>query len=123
MPNFLCAARVNSLATFFGDIKLLIKPEQHKSISEQELAYIKSDRKRKAQATAKVLCFSVGQTGDYQSQLLAAGAVASVFAMLILGNDYRLPTYLKSARGFSWAEMGWLASLPFVRRYLPKRPQ
>lgn len=26
----------------------------------------------------------------------------------------RLPTYLKSARGFSWAEMGWLASLPFV---------
>ncbi|WP_139768595.1 MFS transporter, partial [Salmonella enterica] len=25
-----------------------------------------------------------------------------------------LPTYLKSARGFSWAEMGWLASLPFV---------
>ena len=25
-----------------------------------------------------------------------------------------LPSYLRSARGFSWAQMGWLASLPFV---------
>jgi sugar phosphate permease len=25
-----------------------------------------------------------------------------------------LPSYLKTARGFSWAEMGWLASLPFI---------
>ncbi len=35
-------------------------------------------------------------------------------AMPVLGHDHWLPTYLKSARGFSWAEMGWLASLPFV---------
>lgn len=32
------------------------KPEQHKSISEQELAYIKAGQERKAQAAAKVLC-------------------------------------------------------------------
>lgn len=25
-----------------------------------------------------------------------------------------LPSYLKTARGFSWSEMGWLSSLPFV---------
>ncbi|HWR05961.1 MFS transporter [Sporomusa sp.] len=31
-----------------------------------------------------------------------------------------LPTYLKSARNFSWTEMGWMASLPFILTVMTK---
>jgi sugar phosphate permease len=31
-----------------------------------------------------------------------------------------LPAYLKAARGFSWVQMGWLASLPFVLTVVTK---
>ena len=31
-----------------------------------------------------------------------------------------LPSYLRSARGFSWAQMGWLASLPFILTVITK---
>ena len=89
-------------------------PRQHKSINKAELAHIEEGQE--VSATNEVaLPLSQrlkGFIGNYQFWLL-------VFWYLCLQCMYWglitwLPSYLKSARGFSWSEMGWLASLPFV---------
>lgn len=89
-------------------------PRQHKSISNAELEYIEAGQEAVAPAEAAPPLSQrlKGFIGNYQFWLL-------VFWYLCLQCMYWglitwLPSYLKSARGFSWSEMGWLASLPFV---------
>ncbi|WP_291446097.1 MFS transporter [Desulfovibrio sp.] len=89
-------------------------PRQHKSINNAELAHIEAGQEVTA---SKEVALPLGQRlkgfiGNYRYWLL-------VFWYLCLQCMYWglitwLPSYLKTARGFSWSEMGWLASLPFV---------
>ncbi|WP_374288996.1 MFS transporter [Desulfovibrio desulfuricans] len=88
-------------------------PRQHKSINKAELAHIEAGQDVAAvQEVIPLRQRLAGFVGNYRFWLL-------VFWYLCLQCMYWglitwLPSYLKSARGFSWNEMGWLASLPFV---------
>lgn len=89
------------------------KPEQHKSISEQELAYIKAGQETESAGNSESFMLRVKPViTNYCYWLLVLWYLC--LQCLYWGMITWLPTYLKSARGFSWAEMGWLASLPFV---------
>ncbi|EIX8723035.1 MFS transporter [Salmonella enterica subsp. enterica serovar Typhimurium] len=89
------------------------KPEQHKSISEQELAYIKAGQETESAGSSESFMLRVQPViTNYSYWLLVLWYLC--LQCLYWGMITWLPTYLKSARGFSWAEMGWLASLPFV---------
>ncbi|WP_366537846.1 MFS transporter, partial [Salmonella enterica] len=89
------------------------KPEQHKSISEQELAYIKAGQETESAGSSESFMLRVKPViTNYSYWLLVLWYLC--LQCLYWGMITWLPTYLKSARGFSWAEMGWLASLPFV---------
>ena len=89
-------------------------PRQHKSINAAELSLIEDGQETpgpKAEAIPLKTRLS-GFVGNYRYWLL-------VFWYLCLQCMYWglitwLPSYLKTARNFSWQEMGWLASLPFV---------
>lgn len=89
-------------------------PRQHKSINKAELEFIEAGQEvaAPAEAAPPLAQRLKGFIGNYRFWLL-------VFWYLCLQCMYWglitwLPSYLKSARGFSWSEMGWLASLPFV---------
>ena len=89
-------------------------PRQHKSINAAELSLIEDGQETpgpKAETIPLKTRLS-GFAGNYRYWLL-------VFWYLCLQCMYWglitwLPSYLKTARNFSWQEMGWLASLPFV---------
>ncbi|MDR3564293.1 MAG: MFS transporter [Negativicutes bacterium] len=91
-------------------------PHQHKSVNKAELEYIQTGTdqeqgQQKAAATnfwpsAKVLLTNP----DYILNMLTYWGSTIMF----WGFMTWLPAYLKSVRGFSWAAMGWLSSLPFV---------
>lgn len=89
-------------------------PRQHKSINKAELEHIEAGQETStvAQEVLPLRERLSGFIGNYRYWLL-------VFWYLCLQCMYWglitwLPSYLKSARGFSWSEMGWMASLPFV---------
>ncbi len=75
------------------------KPEQHKSISEQELAYIKAGQETESAGNSESF-YVAGQTGDHQLLLLVAGAVVPVPAMPVLGDDYLATDLSKISQRF-----------------------
>ncbi|EIK6739248.1 MFS transporter [Salmonella enterica subsp. enterica serovar Aqua] len=96
-------------------------PEKYKNIERKELDYIngfdinvsagkidtvaeKTDRK----LWDKIKLFA----RDYRYWLLVYWYMSMTF--VFWGLISWLPAYLKASRGFSWVEMGWLSSLPFI---------
>jgi sugar phosphate permease len=93
------------------------KPSDHKRVNALELKHIEDGmaRERKAGETAdkqtlleRIKPFAI----NYRYWLLALWYMCLQF--IFWGLISWLPAYLKSARGFSWTEMGWMASLPFL---------
>ncbi|OXS29674.1 MAG: hypothetical protein BCS36_07610 [Desulfovibrio sp. MES5] len=89
-------------------------PRKHRSINEAELSLIEEGQDTPAPKGEAIPLKErlKGFVGNYRYWLL-------VFWYLCLQCMYWglitwLPSYLKTARNFSWQEMGWLASLPFV---------
>ena len=90
-------------------------PRQAKGINAAELAHIEAGQEQAPASAEEKIPVAVrfkAFAGNYRYWLL-------VFWYLCLQCMYWglitwLPSYLKTARGFSWSEMGWLASLPFV---------
>lgn len=90
-------------------------PRQAKGINAAELAHIEAGQEQAPASAEEKIPVAVrfkAFAGNYRYWLL-------VFWYLCLqcmywGRITWLPSYLKTARGFSWSEMGWLASLPFV---------
>ena len=107
----------------FGAIPLILiwffttdHPHQHKSVNKAELEHIQAGLKVEAEAEASTQVESLSQRlasfcGNYRFWLLTVNyfCIASIW----WGTMAWLPSYLKAARGFSWAEMGALASLPY----------
>ncbi|MDT8902020.1 MFS transporter [Anaeroselena agilis] len=91
-------------------------PRQHKGVNKAELEHIESALKQEAEAEASMKTESLSERlasfcGNYRFWLLTVNyfCIASIW----WGTMAWLPSYLKAARGFSWAEMGALASLPY----------
>jgi sugar phosphate permease len=107
----------------FGVIPLLLiwffttdHPRQHKGVNAAELAHIEAGLKIEAEAEASMKTESLSQRlasfcGNYRFWLLTINyfCIASIW----WGTMAWLPSYLKVARDFSWAAMGWLSSLPY----------
>ncbi|EJW10020.1 Putative permease [Rhodovulum sp. PH10] len=94
-------------------------PRQHKSINAAELRHIEE-----GQAAERAGAAAKGAGKASFIERIKPFATNPNYWLLVIwylclqcmywGLISWLPVYLKSARGFTWAEMGWLASLPFI---------
>ncbi len=96
-------------------------PMQHKGINEAELRHIEAGLE--APLNADVLKPTLMERlkpfiYNYRYWLLVLWYLS--LQCMYWGLITWLPSYLRSARGFSWAEMGVLASLPFVLSIISK---
>lgn len=96
-------------------------PRQHKTINQAEIDYIEQGQA----CVAEISSTDKGKVGF--SRILSNLAVISkiklywcvvvyycVHNVVYWGLLTWLPAYLKTERGFSWSEMGFLASMPFI---------
>jgi sugar phosphate permease len=92
-------------------------PRENKRINKAELDHIEGPLKEEAEREASMKTETLGQRlasfcFNYRFWLLTVSYFC--VASLWWGTMAWLPSYLKSARGFSWAAMGALSSLPYV---------
>lgn len=95
------------------------RPTQSKWVNESERTYILEGLRHETEEEAKQQKGKTGFwdgvrafAGNYNFWLLVFYYV--VHTSVFWGMTTWLPSYLKEARGFSWAAMGALSSLPFV---------
>lgn len=90
-------------------------PRESKRINQAEIDHIENGLKAEAAVQAARLSTAGGAVRkfytDYQYWLIVIGFLCS--ASMYWGTLSWLPSYLKTARGFSWSQMGSLASLPY----------
>lgn len=93
------------------------RPGQHKKVNAAEREYIESALELEAAEEAKVRTESLRErlssfVFNYRFWLLTINYFC--IACVWWGTMAWLPSYLKAARGFSWAQMGAMSSLPYV---------
>lgn len=96
-------------------------PRKHKSINEAELQHIEAgmEPEQNANVAKPTLLERLKPfvaNGHYWLLVIWYLSLQCMYWGLITW----LPSYLRSARGFSWSEMGMLASLPFVLSIVAK---
>jgi sugar phosphate permease len=92
-------------------------PATHKKVNALELKHIEEgqakERSSGEAAVKETLLERIKPfASNYRYWLLVYWYMSMNF--MYWGLVSWLPAYLKTARGFTWAEMGWLASLPFI---------
>lgn len=99
------------------------KPEDHKKVNKEELQHIqngladeRSNASQQTKLTFKERIKPFANNPKYWLLVLWYISLQVVYWGLVSW----LPAYLRTAKGFSWAEMGWLASMPFVAAVLLK---
>jgi sugar phosphate permease len=89
-------------------------PETNRKVNESELRHIKeglaSETQTESKAAYRENILLIIRNYRFWMLVIYWGGMCSVFFGLLTW----LPTYLKVARGFSWAQMGLLSSIPFV---------
>ena len=112
------------ILTAIGIVPLLLvwlcttdTPQEHPRINPAELQHIESglEKERKQQAGTETTSLAQSMrvfAYDYRFWLLVVYYV--VHTSVWWGMMTWLPSYLKTARGFSWTAMGALSSLPYV---------
>jgi sugar phosphate permease len=96
------------------------RPQESRWVSKKELEYIETELAAEKDLQKKDLKVSDEQKGAAWRRLLkspdywlsAAGWMFTTW--MFWGLLAWLPSYLKSARGFTWAQMGALSSLPYL---------
>lgn len=93
------------------------KPQQSKKVNKAELTYIEAGMEEKQDNTHGKETLSL----IHRLKLISRNPhywFLVVWYMCLQFNYWGLvswiPAYLKVAKGFSWTEMGWVASLPFI---------
>jgi sugar phosphate permease len=91
-------------------------PHEHRGVNEAELRHIREGLQSEAEAEASFQKTGLWSTmkafiGNYRFWLLTCYYFCS--ASIFWGTMAWLPSYLKAARGFSWAAMGVWAALPY----------
>lgn len=94
-------------------------PADSPRVNAAELAHIEAGLKAEREAFAARVAAAGAAAGsrrsflgDYQYWLITLAFTAS--ASVFWGTMAWLPSYLKTVRGFSWAQMGSLSSLPYI---------
>ncbi|MDR3590477.1 MAG: MFS transporter [Negativicutes bacterium] len=94
-------------------------PREHKKVNALELQHIESGLDQSKATVKETLLQRIKPfISNYRYWLLVYWYVSLNF--MFWGFVSWLPSYLKSARGFSWGEMGWMASLPFILAIVSK---
>ena len=98
-------------------------PRQHKKVNALELQHIEEALAKEAKAVEKTSSDLFWDNvkvliKNYRFWLMIMYYIAAM--CVFWGMFSWLPSYLKSARGFSWAQLGWLSSLPFIVAVLGK---
>ena len=116
-PGFFVLASMGLIPLFLLYFFVTDHPRQHKGVNKAELDYIENALRAEAAQEAKMKVESLGQRlasfcFNYRFWLLTINyfCIASIW----WGTMAWLPSYLKASRGFSWAAMGALSSLPYV---------
>jgi sugar phosphate permease len=116
-PGFFVLASMGLIPLFLLYFFVTDHPRQHKGVNKAELDYIENALKVEAAQEEKMKVESLGQRlasfcFNYRFWLLTINyfCIASIW----WGTMAWLPSYLKASRGFSWAAMGGLSSLPYV---------
>jgi sugar phosphate permease len=116
-PSFFVLASMGLVPFFLLFFFVTDHPHQHKSINKAELDYIENALRAEAAQETRMKVESLGERlasfcFNYRFWLLTINyfCVASIW----WGMMAWLPSYLKVSRGFSWAAMGALSSLPYV---------
>ncbi|MDR3573866.1 MAG: MFS transporter [Anaerolineaceae bacterium] len=92
-------------------------PHQSKRVNQAELSHIEAGTKKEAeleQAIGKTDFWETAKTFIFNYQFWLVVGYYTTSSAIYWGMLAWLPSYLKVARNFSWADMGMLASLPFV---------
>jgi sugar phosphate permease len=116
-PSFFVLATFGLIPLFLLWFFVTDHPRQHKNVNKAELDYIETALKAEAEEQKKMKMESLWQrigsfSLNYRFWLLTINyfAIASIW----WGMMAWLPSYLKASRGFSWAAMGALSSLPYI---------
>ena len=93
-------------------------PHQHKGVNKAELDYIRAGLVEECvnnEDSASIRGF-FGKVKLLATNLNFILNMMTYWGSAIMWWGFMawLPAYLKSARGFSWAEMGWMSALPYV---------
>ncbi|HWQ60921.1 MAG TPA: MFS transporter [Negativicutes bacterium] len=116
-PSFFVCAGVAVIPMILLWFYMTDKPSDNKRVNALELANIEEGLSKEATAvqtaektsfwdTAKVFIY------NYRFWLLVLWTCC--LSVINWGLVTWLPSYLKAARGFSWTQMGFMASLPFI---------
>ncbi|HFK3991999.1 TPA: MFS transporter [Citrobacter freundii] len=119
---FFCAA-LSLIPLYLFWFRSTDKPEDHKKVNKEELQHIqngladeRSNASQQTKLTFKERIKPFANNPKYWLLVLWYISLQVVYWGLVSW----LPAYLRTAKGFSWAEMGWLASMPFVAAVLLK---
>ncbi|WAH43078.1 MFS transporter [Alicyclobacillus fastidiosus] len=109
-PFYLCGL-LGILCAVIWFITMRSKPEQHRMVNEQELAYIKDSNFENSQSEAPK-----GQWSMFLKQrsfwMIALGYFSTLWVVQFF--VYWLPYYLQAARHISFKSMGFYTSVPWI---------
>lgn len=99
------------------------RPKTHKKVNALELRHIEEGLAREKKNEDSGIKETLWQRvkpfiTNYRYWLLVYWYISLNF--VFWGMVSWLPSYLKTARGFSWSEMGWLSALPFLAAIITK---
>ena len=116
-PSFFVLGMLGLIPLFLLWFYVTDHPRQSKRINKAELDYIESALKVEAAEESAIKIESLADriksfVLNYRFWLLTINYFC--IACVWWGTMAWLPSYLKAARGFSWAQMGALSSLPYI---------
>lgn len=108
--SFFTLAAVGIIPIIFCMVYVYDKVSQHPKVTEEEVAYINADRSEVQSESEVRRSFNFLKNSNYWLLMI----VYCVIMGCGWGITAWFPTYLKASLGFSWAQMGGLAALPYI---------
>lgn len=116
-PSFFICASLGLIPMYLLWFHATDKPCEHNKVNALELELVESGLSKEAAVMGsgpKTTLWGNAKTFIYSYRFWLLVLWTCCMSIITWGLVTWLPTYLKTARGFSWTQMGFLASLPFL---------
>lgn len=114
-PSFFVCSVLGLIPIYLLWFHLTDKPREHKNVNLLETEYIEAGLNGEVVQTGiKSTLWENMKTFIYSYRFWLLVIWTCAMSIITWGLVTWLPSYLKVARGFSWTQMGFLASLPFL---------
>lgn len=116
-PSFFICATLGLIPMYLLWFHATDKPREHSKVNAAELEHVEAGLTKEAAAMgsgSKATWWGNAKTFIYSHRFWLLVLWTSCMSIITWGLVTWLPTYLKTVRGFSWTQMGFLASLPFL---------